>query len=117
MAPMFMRLLGAFFPNTLAGTMDGNPSVSDVNAAAFAEDSRNFLLEIDEPFIFFMSAWLSFYKLNRRPLVVSMRSGQLNFVNKPLVSNSLHLELPLFLAVLFEWSTLSLNRPEQKINS
>jgi hypothetical protein len=53
-APTFMRLLGAFFPNTLAGTIDGNPNVSEVSAAAFAEDSRNLLLEIDEPFIFFM---------------------------------------------------------------
>ena len=43
MAPILIRLLGAFFPITLAGTIEGNPSVTEVKAAAFTEDSINLL--------------------------------------------------------------------------
>jgi hypothetical protein len=49
---MLIRLLGAFFPNTRAGTMNGNPIVAAVNVAAFTEDSINFLLDIRDVVLF-----------------------------------------------------------------
>jgi len=51
-APMLMRLLGAFLPNTVFGTMEGNPRANEVKATAFADDSMNFLLEILELLLF-----------------------------------------------------------------
>ena len=42
MAPMFSRLLGAFFPITLAGTMVGNPMVATpVATPALTVPDRN----------------------------------------------------------------------------
>ena len=51
MAPMLMRLLGAFFPNTLAGTRVGRCSAIAVPAADLKVSFRNFLL----PTAFFVS--------------------------------------------------------------
>jgi hypothetical protein len=42
MAPIFRRLLGAFFPSTLAGTMVGKPMVATpVATPAFTVPERN----------------------------------------------------------------------------
>jgi hypothetical protein len=43
---MLMRLLGAFFPNTLAGTMEGNPRAIDESAENFTDFLRKRLLFI-----------------------------------------------------------------------
>jgi hypothetical protein len=42
---MFILLLGAFFPNTLDGTIEGKPRAMVEMTVAFAEVLRNFLRE------------------------------------------------------------------------
>src|SRR5450759_3176497 len=45
--PTFIFSLGAFFPNTLDGTIVGNPvNATDESSVAFTEESMNFLLDI-----------------------------------------------------------------------
>jgi hypothetical protein len=51
MAPMLIRLLGAFFPNTLEGTIEGTPNANVESAVAFIEVSRKLRLETDFLFV------------------------------------------------------------------
>jgi hypothetical protein len=41
---MLILLLGAFFPNTVDGTMLGNPNTNEVASVPFMDVSRNDLL-------------------------------------------------------------------------
>jgi hypothetical protein len=52
-APTFIRLLGAFFPNTLAGTMLGKFANAMVPAVALRLFFKNFLRE-EDTFDFFI---------------------------------------------------------------
>ena len=47
MAPTLMRLLGAYWPNTLDGTMVGNASAAAAPAPVFRNARRDDLLFID----------------------------------------------------------------------
>ena len=51
-APTLIRLPGEFFPNTLAGTMEGKFNAREIPAVVFMESLKNFLR--DSWFFFIM---------------------------------------------------------------
>jgi hypothetical protein len=90
---MLILLLGAFLPNTLDGTIAGNPITKDDAAAAFAVDSRNTRLEIRCLFFLFIPSVYSTKKKAGSPAASpDIRQGiyqQLNR-NNPFVYDRLH---------------------------